>query len=177
MVAIPILGWTYNRVASEAVKERFTATDSSSYKHSTGARLRDLKEPFVKGLKKPQIYLIGHGPAKAILPGSEHSDIGWMTLHFGLGGLFCYLMLLYRPFRYSLQKCHSRNILPLNKVFFIFSAEVIIVWFIYIQAESVFKLQQLMSINMFTIGLVFASINYTDDKIDQEDNQTLAIEH
>ena len=106
-------------------------------------------------IEKPLIFLTGHGPSKSIFRGSMHSDIGWFILRFGMLGCLIYLSILYRL--YNRVKHYFKVLNDIDYTyFFIFIKLFLINWFIFILAESIFKLDQIMSLNMFITGVVFS---------------------
>lgn len=145
--------WSF--VAPEPVKERLMMTEGGSLQHSVRARQRDALEPFRKGFKNPIIFITGRGPSKAVLPGSEHSDMGWFLLRYGLVGIGCYLFILLGGLRAGLRRWRSARE-PTEAVVALFCTVAMIAWILYAQAESFFKLPQIMSINILVLGLLYA---------------------
>ncbi len=155
-IFIPVMLAIYLSYVPEETKERLFSTSSESHQISLAARRRDNFEPFLLASKQPLILITGRGPSKEVLPGSEHSDIGWMTLRFGIPGLICYVFIFLKTYRISVKKFKQKFSIE-EKVFSAFSILSLSVWFVYILAESIFKNNQLMSINVFFIGAVFSS--------------------
>lgn len=146
----------YSKLAGEGKTDRLTmgveeAVDSSGY-----ARIRDLQEPFVKALDAPLILITGMGPAKSVLPRSEHGEIGWVTLRYGLGGLFVYGAILSLSAKRTV-KGYLRVGSGTESSVAMFFLLVLSVWAFYVLAESIFKLPQIMSINMLVVGMVYGT--------------------
>lgn len=146
----------YSKLAGEGKTDRLTmsveeAVDSSGY-----ARIRDLQEPFVKALDAPLILITGMGPAKSVLPGSEHGEIGWVTLRYGLGGLFVYGAILFLSAKRTVRG-YLRARSGTESSVAMFFLLVLSVWAFYVLAESIFKLAQIMSINMLVVGMVYGT--------------------
>jgi len=148
-----ILMWS--SIAPPEIQKRVTSTETDSFEHSSRGRIRDFFEPFKAAKEEPLILITGRGPSKAVLPGSEHSDIGWFAMRYGVLGLLCYLLLFYRSAKLGMQKYRTEMRLT-DQTFAMFAIMEIAIWFLFVQAESIFKLAQLMSINMFVVGLVFS---------------------
>jgi hypothetical protein len=136
--------------------ERMFDIESESFEMSADARQRDLKWAFVEALKDPSIFIIGRGPAKSVVRTSGHSDVGWYFYRFGLAGLACYLLLLwlslmqgYRLLRVS--PSGKDRAPPLAALL------VAINWCVFLFSENIFKGPQMMALNMFFIGLLFAA--------------------
>lgn len=144
----------FSRFADEAEAERLTMGAEEAIDTSGYARIRDLKEPFVKAMDNPLVLVTGMGPAKSVLPGSEHGEIGWVTLRYGLGGLYLYLAILFWSARRTIgmyQAVRSGEEATVAMFFIL----VLSVWGFYALAESIFKLPQIMSVNMLVIGMVY----------------------
>jgi hypothetical protein len=144
----------FSRFDGEGEAERLTmgvdeAVDTSGY-----ARIRDLKEPFVKAMDAPLILITGMGPAKSVLPGSEHGEIGWVTLRYGLGGLYVYGAILFLSARRTVRVYQSARSGAEASVAMFFLL-VLSVWALYALAESIFKLPQIMSVNMLVVGMAY----------------------
>ena len=142
---------------SSTMTERLIYADTEFFStaRSLGARIRDTTLPFKMAIEKPLIFLTGHGPSKSIFRGSMHSDIGWFILRFGMLGCLIYLSILYRL--YNRVKHYFKVLNDIDYTyFFIFIKLFLINWFIFILAESIFKLDQIMSLNMFITGVVFS---------------------
>lgn len=151
-VFLLVINWS--RFATENESDRLLMGGEKMVESSGYARIRDFKEPFVKSLENPLILVTGMGPAKAVLPGSEHNDIGWVTLRYGLGGLFVYVSIFFWSAQRSLwfyQVTRSGDE-GRAAMFFVLTLSV---WCLYAMAESIFKLPQVMSINMLAVGMIF----------------------
>ncbi len=155
-MVFPTLFIFYLDVVPQGSTDRLFQTDTDSFQSSLAGRQRDNLEPYVRALNEPLILITGRGPAKSIFPGSEHSDLGWMTLHFGLFGLACYLGILYRSYQTGIKRYQRRGTSLEEHVFAMFSLMLLGNWAFFALAESIFKLNQLMSINMFTLGVLGA---------------------
>jgi len=151
-VIILVINWS--RFATESESERLLMGAGKVIETSGYARVRDFKEPFVKSLDNPVILVTGMGPAKAVLPGSEHNEIGWVTLRYGLGGLFVYASVVFWSSRRGLWFYRITRSGDEGRVamFFVLTLSV---WCVYAMAESIFKLPQVMSINMLVVGMIF----------------------
>jgi len=156
IIMILAFGEIWNKYAGEKDRDRLLASREKIYRSSMYARIRDLKEPFKAAKEQPLILITGRGPSKAVLPGSEHSDIGWMTMRYGLGGLICYLMILTATIRHGWRR-YRRPFSPMDRVLGLFAILAAVNWFVFMQAESIFKNIQLMSINMLAVGMLFSS--------------------
>lgn len=154
IVFVIVLVTNWSRFATEGESERLLMSGGKLVKTSGYARIRDFKEPFVKSLENPLILVTGMGPAKAVLPGSEHNEIGWVTLRYGLGGLFVYASIVYWSARRSLRFYRTARTGDEGRaaMFFVLTLSV---WCLYAMAESIFKLPQVMSINMLVVGMIF----------------------
>lgn len=121
--------------------------DTSGY-----ARIRDTLKPFQSSLENPLILITGMGPSKAVLGGSEHGETGWLVLRYGLIGFFIYVAMVRR----SVRRCMSVHLAggPREAVLASFVLQGITVWMIFFLAESIFKLAQIMSMNMLLLGAV-----------------------
>lgn len=151
-VIVLVTNWSW--FATESESERLLMGRSELVESSGYARIRDFKEPFVKSLDNPLILVTGMGPAKAVLPGSEHNEIGWVTLRYGLGGLFVYVSIVFWSARRSLwfYRIARSGDEGRAAMFFVLTLSV---WCLYAMAESIFKLPQVMSINMLVVGMIF----------------------
>lgn len=153
-VIVLVTNWSW--FATESENERLLMSGGKIIETSGYARIRDFKEPFVKSLENPLVLVTGMGPAKAVLPGSEHNEIGWVTLRYGLGGLFVYASIVYWSARRSLRFYRTARTGDEGRaaMFFVLAVSV---WCLYAMAESIFKLPQVMSINMLVVGMIFGS--------------------
>ncbi len=146
---------TWSQFASESVEDRLLMTGDELMSSSGNARKRDLIEPFQRALKNPLIMVTGMGPSKAVLPGSEHGDIGWTLTRFGPLGFAIYFVILYRGTKRSalIYRTTRRSV---DSTWAMYCGFTIIVWLVFLLAESIFKLHQLMSINMLVLGSLFS---------------------
>jgi hypothetical protein len=134
-------------------KERVFRTDTDSYETSVHARKRDFIRPFSQALEDPAMILVGKGPSKAVLRSSSHNDIGWHFQHFGLPGLAAYLFLIGFGLKRAwlvLKSCPP----PAEGALHLAALLVLVVWALFIMAESIFKDAQIMALNMFMLGLL-----------------------
>lgn len=154
IVFVIVLVTNWSKFATESESERLLMGGGKMVESSGYARIRDFKEPFVKSLDNPLILVTGMGPAKAVLPGSEHNEIGWVTLRYGLGGLFVYASIVFWSARRSLRFYRVARTGDEGRaaMFFVLALSV---WCLYAMAESIFKLPQVMSINMLVVGMIF----------------------
>jgi hypothetical protein len=114
------------------------------------ARIRDTLEPFQKSLQNPLILITGMGPSKAVLPGSEHGETGWLVLRYGLVGFFIYLTMVKRGILRGWQV--SARGMAADAMVASFVLQGITVWMVFFLAESIFKLPQIMSVNMLLLA-------------------------
>jgi hypothetical protein len=148
-----LLSWS-NFSDDSSMNSRLFIDAGEAIETSGYARIRDFMEPFQKSVENPLILITGMGPSKSVLPGSEHGEMGWVTLRYGLVGLYIYLSILYVTIRrviHLYQKVRSRN----DAAMVMTLLSVMLIWCLYWLAESVFKLPQLMSLNMMIVGLAF----------------------
>lgn len=145
----------------EVIEEdsRLTMSADEMMQTSGRARIRDTLEPFQRSLENPLILITGMGPSKAVLPGSEHGEIGWLVLRYGLVGLLFYLTMVKRAVARGLQI--SARAAAGDAMVASFVLQGITVWMVFFFAESIFKLSQIMSVNMMLLaaaaGLRFPS--------------------
>ena len=136
----------------EVVEEdsRLTMSAEEMVATSGYARIRDTLEPFQKSLQNPLILITGMGPSKAVLPGSEHGETGWLVLRYGLVGFFIYLTMVKRGIlRGWLVSARGRAV---DAMVASFVLQGITVWMVFFLAESIFKLSQIMSVNMLLLA-------------------------
>lgn len=150
---IILLAGIINAVSNENFQNRVLNTQTISFKSSENARIRDLLTPFKESIQHPQYILLGMGPAKNIMRTSSHSDFGWFYQRYGIIGLFLYLLLFYRGISlfWSNIKNNNLNQTPLTMIF---AFLILLNWFLYANAEDMFKKTQLMPIILFTYGLL-----------------------
>lgn len=129
---------------------RLTMSAGQAIETSGYARIRDTLEPFQKSLKNPLILITGMGPSKAVLPGSEHGETGWLVLRYGLVGYFLYLAMVKRASARSLHVNERGKTGDAMMASFVLQG--ITVWMIFFLAESIFKLSQIMSMNMLLLA-------------------------
>lgn len=146
----------WGRFATENISNRFMAEGlgKESMETSIAARKRDTFEPFLKSLKNPLILITGQGPSKSVLPGSEHSDIGWVILRYGIVGFLIYAQILYWGACRGLL-IYRRALNETDQGAALFNTMVIGVWLSFALAESIFKQNQLMSLNLLAVGMIF----------------------
>jgi hypothetical protein len=152
-VASFLLAQNYGLIDSDMRVFKFS---DDSYDVSLAARQRDNVEFFSLIFKEPAMLFFGMGPAKTILPGSEHSDFGWFLIRFGIIGCLLYVILiirgLVRNFRFLLTvNAANKNVL--------FACTIsIIIWLIFCFSESIFKNSQLMAYVLFFLALGSSSL-------------------
>jgi hypothetical protein len=150
VIAIVLVAVASAKLGVVEEDSRLTMSAGEMMETSGGARVRDTLEPFQKSIGNPLLLLTGMGPSKSVLPGSEHGEIGWLVLRYGLSGLFIYLAMLKRAFFRGLNV--SRVGFSVDAVMASFVLQGIMVWMVFFLAESIFKLGQLMSMNMLLLG-------------------------
>ncbi len=141
-----------SRLGSFEDESRLAMSADEMVQTSGYARIRDTLEPFQKSITNPLILITGMGPSKAVLPGSEHGEIGWMVLRYGLVGLFIYLAMVKRAFVRGLQ-VHAQA-RAVDATVASFAIQGMTVWMVFFLAESVFKLPQIMSVNILLLSVV-----------------------
>jgi len=129
---------------------RLSMGAGQAFETSGYARIRDTIEPFQKSLTNPLILMTGMGPSKSVLPGSEHGETGWLVLRYGLAGFFIYLGMVKRAFFRCLSISAKQN--PGDATVASFVLQGITVWMVFFFAESVFKMAQLMSMNILLLA-------------------------
>lgn len=152
IVAIVTVAVASSRLGVVEESSRLSMDADEMMETSGGARVRDTLEPFQKSVQNPLLLLTGMGPSKAVLPGSEHGEIGWLVLRYGLTGLFVYLAMVKRAWFRGLMV--GRMGRPVDAMVASFVLQGITVWMVFFLAESVFKAAQLMSMNMLLLGSV-----------------------
>jgi hypothetical protein len=131
---------------------------NDSYDVSLAARQRDNVEFFSLIFKEPGMLFFGMGPAKTILPGSEHSDFGWFLIRFGIIGCLLYVILIIRGLAKNFRFLLTTN--PANKNVLFACTISIIIWLIYCFSESIFKESQLMAFVLFFLALGSSSLTF-----------------
>ncbi len=129
---------------------RLTMNAGEAIETSGYARIRDTLEPFQKSLTNPLILITGMGPSKSVLPGSEHGETGWLVLRYGLVGFFLYLAMVKRASARSLRVIERGRAADAMMASFVLQG--ITVWMVFFLAESIFKLSQIMSMNMLVLS-------------------------
>ena len=127
-----------------------------SYDVSLAARQRDNVEFFSMIFKEPAMLFFGMGPAKTILPGSEHSDFGWFLIRFGIIGCLLYVFLIIKGLIKNISLFFASDSSNKNVVFA--SIVSVIIWLIFCFSESIFKNSQLMAYVLFFLSLGSSSI-------------------
>jgi len=149
IAALAIL-FVSGRLGVTEEESRLTMSASEMVDTSGYARIRDTLEPFQASLTNPLILITGMGPSKAVLPGSEHGETGWLVMRYGLVGFFIYLAMVRRAIIRSLWINLAGR--PSEAMMASFVLKGITVWMVFFFAESVFKLAQLMSINLLLLA-------------------------
>lgn len=152
--SVPIIVFGYFILGTEIISEdmRVFQFQDDSYDVSVGARTRDNFEFFDLIMKQPGMVFFGMGPAKSVLPGSEHSEFGWFLIRFGLLGAIFYVRLLIKSiivnYRGMISEKYEKDT---NEVFYgLFG--VMVIWLVYCFSESIFKNAQLMNFVLFFLA-------------------------
>lgn len=153
IILSPIFLYGFSELVTEGQKERLLDTESESYNVSFAARQRDNFEAFDRAKDNPLLLITGLGPAKSILPGSEHSDFGWFLIRFGFPGLIIYLIMLSTGFRISNKLLKYKNHIKDLKIVGLMGFLATVSWLVYAFAESIYKLDQIMSTILFYLGM------------------------
>lgn len=152
MVAVFIAS-LQGKTITKGFEERVLTTDSVSFQRSLRGRIRDFFKPIKDALENPLVFFVGRGPAKEVMITSSHNDWGWVFHRFGLPGLLFYFFLIWNGIRAGYKASNIRKEGP-SKVLLMTALFTVISWIIYVNAEDIFKDAQIMSINMFALGLL-----------------------
>jgi 4-amino-4-deoxy-L-arabinose transferase-like glycosyltransferase len=129
-------------------------TNTISFETSLHARVRDSIMPFNDALENPLIFFFGRGPSKGVLKSYAHSDWGWIFHRFGFPGLFCYIFFIIGGIRYAIRGLPRSNSTQ-SRIFIVLSLFCITTWGCFANAEDIFKDPQIMSFNMFALGILY----------------------
>jgi hypothetical protein len=152
IVAIVTVAVASSKLGVVEEDSRLSMSAGEMVNSSGYARVRDTLEPFQKSVENPLLLITGMGPSKAVLPGSEHGEIGWLVLRYGLTGLFIYLAMVKRAWFRGLVIVEKGRFADAMVASFVLQG--IMVWMVFFLAESIFKLGQIMSMNMLLLGSV-----------------------
>jgi hypothetical protein len=153
-----ILGiFVTNFFLTSGYKMRVLDSDSSSYRYSQHARVRDFKRPFIEIEKNPLYLFFGKGPSKNYIKTSLHNDYSWMLERYGIIALISYLALIIKAMQYSYKK-YKITFIQSEKILLLGIFSVFLTFFFYAMAEDVFKGIKIMPVNMLFLGLL-AAIN------------------
>jgi hypothetical protein len=136
--------------------------DSNSAFVSSNARKRDNIEFFNRVEKSPAIVFFGLGPSKSVLPGHEHSEMGWFLIRFGIMGLILYLIFIGSMLRRIITNLNSRGA-KIIQSYSLISLGCMLSYFFFFFAESLFKLPQIFCVFIFVVSLY----NYNIDSINK----------
>lgn len=115
--------------------------------HTVNARIRDNFEFFDRVAKDPVLLFFGMGPAKNVLPGSEHSEFGWWLIRYGILGF-----VLYFRFLYILIFSGITTVFSMSRGMSFINVIYPLLLFQYMFSESIFKLPLLFE------GMVLMSL-------------------
>ncbi len=153
-LVVVLTGQNYGLIDFEMRVFQFS---DDSYDVSLAARQRDNVEFFSMVFKDPAMLFFGMGPAKNILPGSEHSDFGWFLIRFGTIGCLLYVLLIFKGLLKNISLFFVSDSSNKNVVFACIVS--VFIWLIFCFSESIFKNSQLMGYVLFFLSLGSASIS------------------
>ena len=130
-------------------------TVEHTMKGSMRGRIRDLKMPIRDALNSAPMLIVGRGPSKIDLRTDSHNGYTWYFQRFGIIGLTLYVSLLCVSLKKGLLMYRASK-LWWQKALYFSTVLVIIIWMTDEWAQNLFKLPQMMSLNMFFLGLLFA---------------------